>query len=113
MPTAPAASPLFSGGGFFQAAHLKVTSVPGKAGLLLRGKVAQSLMAEAHPFENPDLDVTEAFYRSVDLCLVEFAEQLFFRRPVFRNGTTYPGDIHVVLEMNVLIGDVVAPKSAP
>src|SRR6187549_785267 len=43
---------------------------------------------------------------------VELAEQLFLGRLVFRSRAADPGDIHVVLERDVLVRDVSAPHSA-
>src|SRR6187399_194336 len=46
------------------------------------------------------------------LAVVELAEQLLLRWPVFGDGPAHPRDVHVVLERDVLVGDVAAPDAA-
>src|SRR5947207_8549834 len=47
-----------------------------------------------------------------DFGVVELAEQLLLGRPVLRDGPTDPRRVHVVLDADVLAGDVAAPRAA-
>src|SRR5690348_988558 len=46
------------------------------------------------------------------LRIVEIAEEFGFRRAVFGNRAAHPGDLHIVLEADVLIRDIAAPDAA-
>src|SRR4029079_2392026 len=52
-------------------------------------------------------------YRALeDFRVVELAEQFLLRRPVLGDRTADPGHVHVVLQRDVLVGDVAAPDAA-
>src|SRR4029079_7618601 len=52
-------------------------------------------------------------YRALeDFRVVELAEQFLLRRPVLGDRPADPVDVHVVLQRDVLVGDVAAPDAA-
>src|SRR4030081_1922513 len=66
----------------------------------------RSAMCVAAVLIRPSQVVSKGF------AVVELAEQLLLGRPILGNRPAHPCDVHVVLERDVLVGDVAAPDTA-